>query len=53
MSKGYENYEKLKDYALRTTRAVMNCTSAMDIYLGGENFLKLPTEILVIFFALK
>ena len=32
MLKGYENYEKLKENALRTKRAVMNCISAMDIY---------------------
>ena len=39
MLKGYENYEKLKENALRTKRSVMNCTSAME-----ENFLKLQTE---------
>ena len=48
MLKGYETYEKLKENALRTKRAVMNCTSAMDIYCfmskGGENFSKLQTE---------
>ena len=46
--KGYENYEKLKENALRTKRAVMNCTSVMDtiplFYTGGENFLRLQTE---------
>ena len=48
MLKGYENYEKLEDNALRTKRAVLNCTSAMDIivlfHARGENFLKLQTE---------
>ena len=44
MLKGYESYEKLKENALRTKRAVINCTSVMDIYClisyGRRKFLK-------------
>ena len=48
MLEGYENYEKLKDNAFGTKRAVMNCTSALDLialsHTGEENFSTLQTE---------
>ena len=43
-----KGYEKLQEIALRTKRAVMNCTFAMDIYClisyGRRKFFKLQTE---------
>ena len=48
MLKGYENYEKLNENALRTKRAVITAplrwTFIALSHTGGENFVKLQTE---------